>query len=153
MSVYSIVLFVIVAILVGWLLWLEFTRVHRAERRAVKSITREQVLLDSLGQRYKIRIADWGPDFDGANGTLHRWRWAVVDADHGLRSLLRMNHEDPDLGPVTDRVAMKMAADDEVMEKIFMIGNSSTKEEALFAAIAWIERQENPAIIISGRDL
>lgn len=26
---------------------------------------------------FEIRISDWGEEFTGENGTLHRWRWSI----------------------------------------------------------------------------
>lgn len=76
--------------------------------------------------RYLLRLADWGPDFTGEHGTLHRFRWVVEDADAEVREILADGDWDDEVGPV------------------LMVGNAPSAMEAAFEALGWIERQRHP---------
>lgn len=82
--------------------------------------------------RYEVRLADWGPDFTGYDGTLPRWRWSVVDADLALRD------------------ALGTLAEDEVgtVETPHMLGNDFSAGGALMAAVRWIEERQNPPLSV-----
>lgn len=111
----------------------------RRRRQAEDEIKREQtkvrVLLDSHQNRYEIKVADWGPDFTGKGDILPRWRWSVVDADYALRVAF-----DPGGGPYEG-------------PRVHMIGNAPSKPEAYLAAMAWIEKQVHPLVVVDSRSL
>lgn len=101
---------------------------------AVSEQSRLAMLSTHLPARYEIRIADWGPDFTGKNDTLHRWRWAVIDANH----IVRVN----------------LGVDDPMSEaEVYMLGNAPTKHEAFLAALGWVEQQKHPVVVVDGRHL
>lgn len=104
---------------------------------AAKNVNRvwEQLGTDPRTLRYEIKVVDWGPDFTGEDGVLPRWRWVVLDADREVREVLQQ-----DTGGI--------GGDDAP----FMIGNSPSQREAWLAALSWIERQENPVLVVEGRD-
>lgn len=92
----------------------------------------KDVLPEPSAPRYEVLIDDWGPDFTGEFGALHRWRWAVVDADAEVRRALGL--EVAEVGTV---------------DKPFMLGNEATFGLAWVAASAWIERQRHPVRMVT----
>lgn len=87
--------------------------------------------------RYEIAITDWGPDFTGEDGTLPRWRWVVRKADDAMEKALNGTYE---WDPATMRMEPPEADD------VLMLGNVSEQDEAMFAALAWIEERANPPV-------
>lgn len=82
--------------------------------------------------RYQITVTDWGEDFTGEDGTLHRYRWVVSDADQPLRKVL-------DLEP-------------EYTPNYLMLGNEPERELAWARAFAWVEQQQHPIRVVMGSD-
>jgi hypothetical protein len=143
----GIVEWIVLAFVVGvvlWLLWRLWTK-RRAAMVAREMYWMQKVddatrtLMDFNAEvkaclpdstRYEVRLADWGPDFTGFDGILPRWRWAVVDADIALRTALGLPIE---VG--TEELPL-------------MLGNAFTAEEALVAAVRWIETQQHPEFVL-----
>lgn len=82
--------------------------------------------------RYEIEVSDWGPDFDGKDGNLDRWRWAVLDADRDTKVTLGMY-------PTEDVVGCDVP---------FMVGNQPTLSGAWIAGLTWVEGQRKPALSV-----
>lgn len=102
------------------------------ERDRLAFLHRHALEQTTPNRRYLIRVSDWGPDFDGQDGTLHRFRWAVLDADAELHAFL---------GGDTDEVGLTLP---------YMLGNAPTQQAAYWSALAWVEARSYPHVVVEG---
>lgn len=126
-------------------MWFILHRDRRLQTEADQARRREEDRAEEFGRwevgirdfvsgrplRYEIRVADWGPDFTGEGDTLPRWRWAIVDADLDIKEYFRVEHK---------------------ADTPFMLGNAPTAREAYLDALAWIERQGAPMLVVGMPD-
>lgn len=135
-------IFLATAAVVLFVMWLATSIAwRRSERRRQDETTEHSevlhfarhwndlVLLREEHPRYSIKVIDWGPEFTGLDGTLHRYRWLVEDADKETK--------DRDSGEEIVGVTVP-----------FMIGNEPTRLGAWLAALGWIEKQEHPMLVV-----
>lgn len=107
--------------------------VDECAQSTVRLSNARNLIPDTL--RYQISVTDWGPDFTGEDGTLPRWRWVVRNADAALKAAVNGTYElDPDTGQM-----VPPEADD-----VLMLGNTREMDDAMFAALEWIEEQGTP---------
>lgn len=104
----------------------EESRDLRTEVEALRETVQDVSAEVRYQTRYEVRLADWGPDFTGEDGTLPRWRWVVLDADREVKALLGTT-------PETGTEAAP-----------FMLGNAPTPLAAMAQAMRWIEAQGVP---------
>lgn len=138
------ILFVIVVLVAATFitLWYFERKRARAAEAEIKPLSRELVRQTALvqqvvevagdRQRYQIEVSDWGEDFTGEDGALHRFRWVVSDADRDIRKAVTRSSE-------------------EANEPTYlMLGNEPTSMEAWSKAMAWVEQQQYPPVIVVG---